>query len=149
MRYPSSFHRRENTLDVAMTPMIDVVFMLLIFFVWTASFHVAELILPSTLATQNESQGNQVLDPSLEDLERVVVRIAGGRVGEALSWEVNDIPVPDLATVRDRLQTVAGIKNDLPVVVDPDAVVPLGDVIAVYDAAKLAGFRNVQFATPQ
>ena len=131
-----------------MTPMIDVVFMLLIFFVWTASFHVAELILPSTLVSQNESEGNQILDPTLEDLERVVVRIEGGRSGRALSWQVNDVALPTLAAVRDRLHTVAGIKNDLPVLVDPDASVPLGDVIDVYDAAKVVGFQNVQFATP-
>lgn len=146
MRYPSAFRRPDSSLDVAMTPMIDVVFMLLIFFVWTASFHVPELILPSSLITQNEGQGSQPVDPELEDLERVVVRMTLAPTG--LAWSVNDVPVGSLVVVRERLNIVAKIKNSLPVLVDPAPQVPLGDVIDVYDAAKVAGFQNVQFATP-
>lgn len=134
-----------------MTPMIDVVFMLLIFFVWTASFHVAELILPSSLVSQSQGQDVQAVDPELEDLERVVVRLKALSDAEptpTLAWFVNDIPVQSLEAVRERLRLVAGINDALPVLVDPDQLVPLGDVINVYDAAKLAGFQNVQFATP-
>ena len=129
-----------------MTPMIDVVFMLLIFFVWTASFHVAELILPSSLVTQNEGQGTTQLDAELEDLERVVVRL--GWDGLNPKWTVNDVPISTFDAVRERLQIVAKIKATLPVLVDPTPNIPLGHVIDVYDAAKLAGFQNVQFATP-
>ena len=134
-----------------MTPMIDVVFMLLIFFVWTASFRVAELILPSSLVSQNQGQDVQAVDPELEDLERVVVRLQALNAVEPnpnLAWYVNDVPVQSLDAVRERLRLVAGINDALPVLVDPDQLVPLGDVINVYDAAKLAGFQNVQFATP-
>ena len=147
MRYPSSFHRRDDSLEVAMTPMIDVVFMLLIFFVWTASFHVSELILPSSLITQNEGQGSELLSPELEDLERVVVRLSA-RQNSIVTWTINEIPVNSLQAVRERLKLVANINDSLPVLVDPDPSVPLGDVIDVYDAAKIAGFQNVQFATP-
>ena len=146
MRYRSVLTRRDGTLEVAMTPMIDVVFMLLIFFVWTASFHVAELILPSSLVTQNEGQGITQLDPELEDLERVVVRL--GWDGINPKWTVNDMPVSTFDAVRERLRMVAKIKATLPVLVDPSPDIPLGHVIDVYDAAKLAGFQNVQFATP-
>ncbi len=134
-----------------MTPMIDVVFMLLIFFVWTASFRVAELILPSSLVSQSQGQDVQAVDPELEDLERVVVRLQALNAVEPnpnLAWYVNDVPVQSLNAVRERLRLVAGINDALPVLVDPDQLVPLGDVINVYDAAKLAGFQNVQFATP-
>jgi biopolymer transport protein ExbD len=131
--------------------MIDVVFMLLIFFVWTASFRVAELILPSSLVSQSQGQDVQAVDPELEDLERVVVRLQALNAVEPnpnLAWYVNDVPVQSLNAVRERLRLVAGINDALPVLVDPDQLVPLGDVINVYDAAKLAGFQNVQFATP-
>lgn len=146
MRYRSVFDRRDNAIDVAMTPMIDVVFMLLIFFVWTASFQVAELILPSSLVTEQTDQGNTELIPEFEDLERVVVRIMWD--GTAPSWTVNEVAVGDITAVRQRLMTVAKIKSSLPVLVDPDAVVPLGHVINIYDIAREAGFDNVQFATP-
>lgn len=137
--------RRGGELEVAMTPMIDVVFMLLIFFVWTASLQVSELMLPSSLVTR-EGKGTSEIDPELIDLERIVVRM--GWDGERPSWTVNDVPVLNLAAVRQRLQTVAAIRADLPVLVDPVPAVPLGHVIDVYDAARTAGFEAVQFATP-
>ena len=40
----------DGLLEVKMTPMIDVVFLLLIFFVWTSSFELPEFDLPSALA---------------------------------------------------------------------------------------------------
>ena len=48
MKRPSPFLRRgtEVDMDSAMTPMIDVVFLLLVFFVWTASFVAVEQVLP-------------------------------------------------------------------------------------------------------
>ena len=42
-------------IDAAMTPMIDVVFLLLVFFVWTASFQIIEQALPSQLVSQTGS----------------------------------------------------------------------------------------------
>ena len=39
-------------LNTAMTPMIDVVFLLLVFFVWTASFQTIEYVLDSQVAAQ-------------------------------------------------------------------------------------------------
>jgi len=129
-----------------MTPMIDVVFMLLIFFVWTASFHVPELILPSSLVTQNE--GAQPTDEQFEDLERVVVRLTTDPSSPSLLWFVNDVPIASLTAVRDRLKLVAKINAEIPVLVDPSANIALGDVIDVYDAAKVSGFQSVQFATP-
>ena len=146
MRLPSAFRRREDASSVAMTPMIDVVFMLLIFFVWTASFQVAELILPSSLISEQTEKGNTELDPEFEDLERVVVRLLWN--DNQLAWTVNDVAAPSFDAVRSRLVAVARIKNSLPVLVDPDALVPLGHVIDVYDAAPESGFEKVQFAAP-
>ena len=127
-----------------MTPMVDVVFMLLIFFVWTASFRVAELALPSSLITQEQGPGSVEVDPELEDLDRVIVRL--GWSGTQPLWTINDVPVPSLLDVRQRLEAVAKITANLPVLVDPVAEIPLGHVIDVYDLARQAGFESVQFA---
>lgn len=146
MRYRSVLARRDEGMEIAMTPMIDVVFMLLIFFVWTASFQVVELILPSSLVSEQADSGNTEIMPEMEDLERIVVRI--GWDGAKPVWTVNEVPIPVFAAVQQRLVTVAKIRSNLPVLVDPDALVPLGNVIDVYDAARAAGFANVQFAIP-
>ena len=99
MRYPSLLAQRRGLLEVAMTPMVDVVFMLLIFFVWTASFRVAELSLPSSLITQEHGQGSVEVDPELEDLDRVVVRL--GWSGTQPLWTINDVSVPSRRLPHD------------------------------------------------
>ena len=44
------FKKPKVTLaEMDMTPMIDVVFLLIIFFVWTAGFQMVEHVLPSNL----------------------------------------------------------------------------------------------------
>ena len=49
MRHPAQ-HRGRGPLEVKMAPMIDVIFLLLIFFVCTASFHPPEQVLPTRLS---------------------------------------------------------------------------------------------------
>ena len=74
MRRRSPFARRDS-LEIKMTPMIDVVFLLLIFFVWTASFQVVEYVLPSELSTLLGNQAAVDVPPPEADFEDVVVRI--------------------------------------------------------------------------
>jgi biopolymer transport protein ExbD len=133
MRKPSVFTSRRSELDIKMTPMIDVVFLLLIFFVWTASFQVVEHILPSSVSAVT---GTSPIDPNqpvpeIEDFEDVVVRVVSenGRV----VWRVNDQPVANLSDLKRQLQTIASIKKDAPVILHPDPGVSLGDVIDVYE----------------
>ena len=48
---PSSpYLKQRSDVNIHMTPLIDVVFLLMVFFVWTAGFQVAEYMLPSQLA---------------------------------------------------------------------------------------------------
>jgi len=54
-----------------------------------------------------------------------------------------------LDEVKQRLQLVAGIKIDAPVILHPDEEVPVGDVIDVYDISRIAGFDKIQFAIAQ
>ena len=145
MKSPSVFNRSNRNMDVAMTPMIDVVFLLLVFFVWTASFQAVEYLMPSRLSNMTGGTSETEVSPELLDLEQVVVRLVNDN-GQ-LSWLVNDEPLSDLQQVETRLSQVAAIRNDLPVIVDPDPIVSIGDVIDVYDAATVAGFENVQFTT--
>ncbi|MFP6692187.1 MAG: biopolymer transporter ExbD, partial [Pirellulales bacterium] len=57
-----------------MTPMIDVVFLLLIFFVCTASFQIAEQFLPNSVFLESlKGQGQQAVQPESEDLPKKIV----------------------------------------------------------------------------
>ena len=147
MRRPSIFTERRGELDVKMTPMIDVVFLLLIFFVWTASFQIVEYMLPSHLIATGGSAAATELPPEMEDFDRVVVRLLWDQ--DRTVFLVNDTPREDLAGVRATLETLVKIKSDATVVLDPDRAVPLGKVIDVYDLARLAGFEKIQFAASE
>ena len=78
MKRPSQLVDRggDTSMDAAMTPMIDVVFLLLVFFVWTASFQIIEQILPSQMSAQLGAEPTEVNEPPPEaDFENVVIRI--------------------------------------------------------------------------
>ncbi|MDP6444232.1 MAG: biopolymer transporter ExbD [Pirellulaceae bacterium] len=146
MKRVSMFANRRGGLDVKMTPMIDVVFLLLVFFVWTASFQIVEQILPSNLAQSSGSQESPIdtPPPPEADFDDVVVRILWTVNGP--QWQINDQPLASLAAVRDRLERIATIKRDAPVILLPDPDTPLGDVIDVFDLARLQDFEKVSFA---
>lgn len=148
MRPPSMLSGRGD-LSLNMTPMIDVVFLLLIFFVWTTGSQVAEFLLPSRLsaATGSGPPADNVPPPPEEDFDDVVVRVLWQPEGPA--WLVNDVPQASLADVKATLAGIARIKRDAPVILHPDADVPLGDVIDVYDTSRLVGFEKIQFAASQ
>jgi len=131
--------------------MIDVVFLLLVFFIWTASFQIAEQRLPTSVALPGESSGSTINETAAEELdfERIVVRMSwdeAGEEGDRVRWSVNGEPQADLVAVRQKLSAVGAIRNDLPVVVDPVEAVPLGHVIDVYDVTREVGFDEVEFA---
>lgn len=148
MRPPSMLSGRGD-LTLNMTPMIDVVFLLLIFFVWTTGSQVAEFLLPSKLsaATGSGPPSEHEPPPPEADFDDVVVRVLWQEGRPA--WLVNDAPQTSLADVKAKLASIARIKRDAPVVLHPDADVPLGHVIDVYDISRLAGFEQIQFAASQ
>lgn len=144
MRRPSVFTAGRRSLSVEMTPMIDVVFLLLVFFVWTSSFQVIEYLLPSSLLSSAGSGLEAEADPERIDFERVVVHLSWRDNRRA--WTVNRRPVESLDRVRQTLDSVASINSEIPVVLDPEPDVPIGHVIDVYDIARQVGFDKVQFA---
>src|SRR5687768_4062413 len=99
MRLPTRHGRTET--DVAMTPMIDVVFQLLIFFICTASFEATEELLPMGLAAAGDTGTASPVEAE-PDAERVVVRAT--RVGGVTQWIVNERPSQTMADVKQALQ---------------------------------------------
>lgn len=144
----SSYRRQRRDLDVTMTPMIDVVFLLLVFFLWTASFRISEQVLPSNIsAVKADQPGTSDIPPPEEDFDDVVIRVlwTDGRP----QWEVNGASVATMEQVRRTLAALVAIKADAPVIVHPDPEVPLGHVIDLYDITRLEGFQKVQFTASE
>ena len=127
-----------------MTPMIDVIFLLLIFFVCTASFRPPEQILPTRLSLPGAITSAVKIDQDLEDLEKIVVKVLWR--GDGPGWQINERDYGQLADVRQVLEAVKGVRIDLPVILDVEGAVPMKDVIDVYDLCRQVGFERVQFA---
>lgn len=147
MKRPSPLlrSRKEADVDAAMTPMIDVVFLLLVFFVWTASFQIIEYILPTQVSAEmGQDAADPVDPPPPSDFENIVIRI--GWDGAAPNYTMNNQPIDGVQEMGQRLAAVAAIENQAVVILHPQSSVPLGFVIEAYDAAKLAGFPKIAFA---
>ena len=146
MRVPRSHHDRQP-LGLPMTPMIDVVFQLLVFFICTVNFEVIEDLLPTNLAVAGSTSTATPVDVE-PDLEHVVVKAAVHE--RRVQWTVNQRPCQTLGEVQNVLRVVAQIDASLPVILDVEPDVPLGDMIDVYDLCRLVGFTKIQFAaSPQ
>ena len=146
MQHPISHHQARASLELKMTPLIDVVFLLLIFFVCTASFQIPEEVLPTPLAPPGAAAVAPP-DPELMELEEVVVEL--GYDGMQPQWTINNRAYRGLPEVETTLADLAEIQNDLPVILDVQSVVPLRHVVNLYDVCRAAGFAKVQFAVSE
>ena len=123
--------------------MIDVIFLLLIFFVCTASFQLGEELLPTDLSLPGGSAVESVVLPDPQRLEIVRLRLT---YDGHPRWQVEGNHCETAKDVRFLLGRLAAVKRTLPILIDADANVPMEDVIDLYDWSRLAGFEQIQFA---
>lgn len=128
-----------------MTAMIDVVFLLLVFFVWTARIDRPEFNLHGGLATVQSIAPDQAIHntPStLVDELIIHIQAAEGRPRYVMSGQT----FTELSELSRRLNAVRMAGAHPPVIVHPDSDVPLAMAIEVYDRVLLAGLTEVLFA---
>ncbi|MCA8997278.1 MAG: biopolymer transporter ExbD [Planctomycetaceae bacterium] len=125
--------------------MIDVVFLLLIFFVVTASSQTREMLLPTELAAG--AVDANVVPPEPEPLSVEVwlsLKVDAALGGTVV--DMNGTPYTDLDQLKAQLRLLAELGPENPVILDIAGNVPLGDVVDVYDTCQSAGFQSVSFA---
>jgi biopolymer transport protein ExbD len=126
-----SFSEREDEGGIDISPLIDCVFILLIFFIVTTVFV--------------EETGIEVDKPqaaSSVQLEKTSILIALTAKGEVV-YAGRDIGVAGVQPLVKRMTQ----KEEIPVIVQADAQVPAGLFVRVIDEAKLAGATKVSVAT--
>jgi biopolymer transport protein ExbD len=128
-------HRRDPA-DINLTPLIDVVFLLLIFFMVSTTFK-DEARLRVQLP---EAQGEEI--PAEEpEMIRLVIDRSG-------SFNVDDRAVRDrkTETLVDVLKERLGEREPLPVLIQADAQTPHQAVMTALDAASQVGLVQIAFA---
>lgn len=121
----------EESATIDMAPLIDCIFILLLFFIVTTTFV--------------DEAGVEVDKPqaaSSASLEKNSVFIAITAKGEIVHAG-QEIGVAGVQTIVRRLLE----KEDLPVIVQADQNVPSGILVRVIDEAKLGGAKKVSIAT--
>jgi len=146
-RRRSARHTHELQFGPNMTPMVDVVMVILIFFMASASFAGAEWFLKTAIPRQappaqppKAESGDPFKLPAAR-FELTLRRDAGGHTiasGQGIE------PV-ELAGLQPRLAalTKGASPEDLVLVIRSEGEVPYGDVIRAHDAAAMAGFSKV------
>ncbi len=132
-------------ISTSMTPMIDVVFLLLVYFLCTASFQQPEQVLPTPLPPT----GSVAYKPTPEEIELGLVRIELEQRANRPLIRLNGRPCPDMNQLRHRLAAIAATEPNLPVVLDISPEVMIEHVIDAYEAALAAGLKRINFAASE
>ncbi len=127
---------KKEEVDVNITPLIDVVFLLLIFFMVSTTF-------------EHESEINITLpEASREyvDSKPDVIRIA---IDADERIFINDRPLlnAQLQTIKEALRDSLHDREDIPVIINADAGATHQAVIRVMDAARQLDLVKITFAT--
>lgn len=130
--------KRQNkeTVDVNLTPLIDVVFLLLIFFMVSTTFtkenHLS-IDLPEASAEQQPATINRL---------EIIITATG-------SYSINDKALinDQLDTLKRGLVKAANGEKNLPVTITADANTPHQAVVRAMDAAGQTGFVNLSITT--
>lgn len=126
----------QEPADINLTPLIDVVFLLLIFFMVSTTFN-----RDSELSIELPSASAQAQPRQPESIE--VAIDAQGR------FYVNGRQLLNTQskTLRQALHTAAGDNESPPVIISADAKTPHQAVVQIMDAARELGFVRLTFAT--
>ena len=127
-------HARRDEVSLDMTPLIDVVFLLLIFFMLTASFTQAQRL---KVELPKAEQGEQAPDPSKEWVIEIDAQGAYALNGEALA--AGDLTL--------RLRELPGRTDQTVIQIRADAKTEHQAVVRALDAARSAGINHIGLAT--
>jgi biopolymer transport protein ExbD len=124
--------------DLQMAPLIDAVFLLLTYFLFTISLSTIEGLLPSELALGDDFREERV---DLETPKRqVIVRLV--QAGERVQYFIDDWPANDFDAVRSHL---SGLSEQDVLVIDAGATVAYEHVVHLYNYCLKSDIRNVVF----
>lgn len=136
MKFP---RQKTEEVNVNLTPLIDVVFLLLIFFMVSTTF-------------TREAH----LEVDLPQADGEVVTVEENKILEILitdegQYSVNGKPLVNTQaeTLRLALKELAGDKRDMPLIITADAKTPHQAVVTAMDVSGKLGFQKLSITTQE
>ena len=132
------YRRRKEDLTLNLTPLIDVVFLLLIFFMVSTSFsRESQLSLNLPTADGEPAETEQKLVELSVDVNGNYFINGQGLVNNSVQ------------TLTSALNKLVDVDKAKPLVINSDAKASYQAVVTAMDAAGMAGFSNLSLATKQ
>lgn len=149
MKIPGQSHREPALQGEAMTPMIDVVFLLLVFFVCASIGQLPDALLPAELGrgvTESEVEvETPTPDPNEPEHQEVRVGLRPGQNPGSVIMELNDQRVPTSEELRRRLIALSRIDPLTRIVLDVDDQATWQQFISLYDLCQALDFQSISF----
>jgi len=137
MKRPSRARPTSDGFTLQLTPLIDVVFLLLSYFLFTLSLTMLEGVLPSKLALGQDEE-KQAREE--QDTREVILRIV--QRGDSVHYFLDDWPVADFSALVERL---TALPEDTLVVIDAAPGTRVGPVVRTYNQCLKLGLSRVVF----
>lgn len=135
-----------------MTPMIDVVFQMLIFFIVAMQIRDPQGILKADLPKDKGPGGDPTAPPPVYLLPEVKVHlarvVADDGADSRIAIQIEQYKCQDLADLEHRLKLLSECSNKIPVIIDGEPEVPFAYIIGVVDACLKAELTKVRFTAP-
>ena len=118
--------------EINITPLVDMVFLLLVFFMLTSSF----VILPGIKINLPRAVTSEVIQE-----KNIVITI-----GKNQALYFNEKLISQVQLIRN-LQEGKSSAHERPILIKADTDVPLGRVVTVWDICRKAGISQINIAT--
>jgi biopolymer transport protein ExbD len=135
-----------------MTPLVDVVMVILIFLMMAGSFGGAEHFLTSNIPLKQKGMSGIAPPPGYIPDEPLEIRVDSrpdGFEATAGRIKVRDAGslTTQLSTMRQQFEKAGTLVDKIQVVISPGRSTKYDHLVRVYEAALSAGFKKVAFAT--
>ena len=128
--------QKENDISLDLTPLIDVVFLLLIFFMVSMTF-------------DRETVLNVELPEATGEHTEADVKVIDIQISVDGKYAINDQPLVDdeLKTLKTAMTKISDGDTSIPLLISADRNAPHHAVVRAMDAAGQLGFSNLSIAT--
>jgi biopolymer transport protein ExbD len=128
--------KQPEEVDLNITPLIDVVFLLLIFFMVSTTFdHESEVNITLPKASKEIAQAKpDAINVAIDNESRIFIN-------------KNELVNSQISTIKEALYDISADLEDAPIIISADEETPYQVVIRTMDAARQLGLVKITFAT--